>query len=105
MSKSLRRWLWLGAIVIVMALAFYNLRKGAEWQNFSWQAVWLSLKDARPIYLLGALMATYMTYALRAYRWRFFLDPIKKASYWNLFVGHIIGFSAVYLIGRPGEFV
>ncbi len=105
MSKTVRRWLGLGALAIVLALAFYNLSRGDEWQNFSWKTVWVSLKDANPIYLLGAVATTYLTYFLRAYRWRFFLDPLKKSSLWNLFVGQILGFSAVYLIGRPGEFV
>ena len=105
MSKSLQRWLWLGVCVVVLALAFYNLSRGDEWHNFSWRAVWLSVEGANPFYLMGAVAATYITYLLRAYRWRFFLDPIKKASLWNLFVGHILGFSAVYVIGRWGEFV
>lgn len=105
MSKNLRRWLGVGICAIVIVLAFYNLTRGDEWQNFSWQRVWLSLKDANPAYLLCAVAVTYVTYFVRAYRWRFFLDPIKRASLWNLFVGQILGFSAVYLIGRPGEFV
>lgn len=105
MSKNLRRWLGLGICALGLVLAFYNLSRGDEWQTFSWQRVWFSVKDANPFYLLAALAMTYSTYFLRAYRWRFFLDPIKKASLWNLFVGQILGFSAVYLIGRPGEFV
>jgi hypothetical protein len=51
------------------------------------------------------LGVVYVTYVVRAYRWRFFLDPIKKASLWVLFVGQVLGFSSIYLIGRPGEFV
>ena len=105
MSKSLRRWLGLGICALVLVLAFYNLSRGDEWQTFSWRAVWISVSAANPFYLLAALAMTYSTYLMRAYRWRFFLDPIKKASMWNLFVGQILGFSAVYLIGRPGEFV
>jgi glycosyltransferase 2 family protein len=42
---------------------------------------------------------------VRAYRWGFFLNPIKKASFRVLFVGQIIGFGAIYLAGRPGEIV
>lgn len=105
MNKNLRRWLGLGICAAVLTLAFYNLSRGEEWQQFDWAKVWLSVRAAHPVYLLGALFTTYLTYFLRAYRWRFFLDPIKKASLWNLFVGQILGFSAVYLIGRWGEFV
>ena len=70
MSKSLRRWLWLGICAIVLILAFYNLSRGSEWQHFSWKAVWLSLENASPLYLLMAVLATYMTYVVRAYRWK-----------------------------------
>ncbi|HLY61283.1 MAG TPA: lysylphosphatidylglycerol synthase transmembrane domain-containing protein [Terriglobia bacterium] len=105
MNKNLRRWLGLGICAAILALGFYNLSRGEEWKHFDWAKVWLSLRAAQPVYLAGALVATYLTYFLRAYRWRFFLDPIKKASLWNLFVGQILGFSAVYLIGRWGEFV
>ena len=31
--------------------------------------------------------------------------PIKAASLWVLFVGQILGFSSIFLVGRPGELV
>jgi uncharacterized protein (TIRG00374 family) len=105
MSKNLRRWLGVGICAVLLVLAFYNLSRGAEWQNFSWKAVWMSLEHARPLYLLAAVLASYFSYVVRAYRWKFFLDPVKKASVWNLFVGQILGFAGVYLIGRAGELV
>jgi len=105
MKKNLRRWLWLVACVVVVVLAFHNLRRGPEWQSFSWERTWLSLKDANLAYLLAAVAATCTSYLVRAYRWRFFLDPIKKGSLWTLFVGQVLGFAAIYLLGRPGEFV
>src|ERR1019366_7233213 len=40
-----------------------------------------------------------------AIRWRFFMAPIKAASLWVLFVGQILGFSSIFLVGRPGELV
>jgi glycosyltransferase 2 family protein len=97
--------LWLGICAAVLVLAFYNISRGDEWQNFDWAKVWLSVKTAQPVYLAGAIIATYLTYVVRAYRWQFFLDPIKKGSLWNLFMGQILGFSAVYVIGRWGEIV
>ena len=105
MKKSLRRWLWLGVSAVVVGLILYNLSRGGEWRNFRWDRLWASLASARPGYLLAALLATYSSYLVRAYRWGFFLDPIKKASLGVLFTGQILGFSAIYLIGRPGEIV
>lgn len=105
MKKGLRRWLWLSASVAVVGLILYNLSQGGEWSHFSWQGVWTSLVSARPAYLLAAVGATYLSYLVRAYRWGFFLDPIKKASFRVLFAGQILGFGAIYLLGRPGEIV
>jgi glycosyltransferase 2 family protein len=55
--------------------------------------------------LLMALIAVYLTFLVRAIRWRYFLNPIKRASLWVLFVGQVLGFSSIFLVGRPGELV
>ena len=95
----------MGASTVVLALIFYNLRRNPEWRQFDWSRLWESLVNARPGLLLLALAAVYLTYLLRAYRWQFFMKPMKKASLWVLFVGQILGFSSIFLVGRPGEFV
>ncbi len=105
MKSSQRRWLWLGVTAAVLALIVLHLSRSPEWQQFSGQRLWSLLTHARPSYLLAALCATYSSYLLRAYRWQWFLEPIKKASLWVLFAGQILGFSSIYLVGRPGEFV
>jgi hypothetical protein len=105
MRKEHRRWWWLGIGAIIIGLIFYNLSRSPEWRNFQWTRLWALLTGARPGLLLLTLIAIFGTFILRAVRWRFFLSPIKKASLWVLFVGQILGFSSIYLIGRPGEFV
>ena len=105
MRKKHRRWWWLGIGAIVIALIFYNLSRSPEWSNFRWMRLWTLITGASPGPLLVVLIAVFATYFVRAVRWRFFLSPIKKASLWVLFVGQILGFSSIYLIGRPGEFV
>ena len=90
---------------MVLALIFYNLRHNPEWRHFDWNRLWASLVNARPGLLLLALVAVYATYVVRALRWQFFMKPMKKASLWVLFVGQMLGFSSIYLVGRPGEFV
>jgi hypothetical protein len=105
MRKEHRRWWWVGIGAIIIALIFYNLSRSPEWANFQWTRLWALTTGARPGSLLLALIAVFATYLVRALRWRFFLSPIKKASLWVLFVGQILGFSSIYLIGRPGEFV
>jgi uncharacterized protein (TIRG00374 family) len=105
MKNARRRWLWFISSAIVLGLILYNLSRGGEWRNFRWDRVWLSLVRARPGDLLAAVAITYMSYILRAYRWGFFLNPFKKASFRVLFVGQVLGFSSIYLLGRAGEIV
>jgi uncharacterized protein (TIRG00374 family) len=105
MKKAWRRWVWLTVGAIVIVLIFYNLSRSPEWHNFRWDRLWASITGARPSLLLISLLAVYTTYFVRAIRWQFFLNPIKRASLWVLFVGQILGFSSIYLVGRPGELV
>jgi hypothetical protein len=105
MKKEHRRWWWVGVGAVIIALIFYNLSRSPEWANFRWSRLWAVVAGARPSFLLLTLVAVFATYLVRAARWRFFLNPIKKASLWVLVAGQILGFSSIYLIGRPGEFV
>ena len=104
-KKNLRNWIWLGVSTAILALIIYNLRRNPEWRQFNWNRLWASLTSARPGLLLLALATIYTTYIVRALRWQFLMHPIKKGSLWVLFVGQMLGFSSIYLVGRPGEFV
>ncbi len=105
MKKGRRQWIWLAIGAVIIALIFYNLGRSPEWRNFSWERFWASIVDARMGLLAWALATVFATYVVRAYRWQCFMSPIQKASLWVLFVGQVLGFSSIYLIGRPGEFV
>lgn len=104
-KKALRQWIWLGASTIVLALIIFNLRHNPEWRHFDWGRLWASLVSAKPGLLLAALAGVYITYLIRALRWGYLMHPIKKGSLWVLLVGQLLGFSSIYLVGRPGEFV
>lgn len=93
------------ALAAVLILVFWLFSRNPEWRQFSWQQVWSLLIHANPVWLTAAVAFTYASYVIRAYRWKFFLDPLKPASLRVLFTGQILGFSSVYLIGRPGELV
>jgi len=105
MKKNLRRWLWLVFVAIVIGLIFYNLSGSPEWRNFSWRHLWATLSGARPGLLLVVLALVYTSYFLRAYRWRYFMHPIKRASLGVLFAGQVLGFCSIFLVGRVGEIV
>jgi len=105
MRKEHRRrwWVAIGALIIVFI--FYNLSRSPEWANFRWARLWALLTGAKLGPLLLTLIAIFGSYLLRALRWKSFLNPVKKASLWVSFAGQILGFTSIYLIGRPGEFV
>ena len=53
-----------------------------------------------------ALLAVYATYGTRALRWRILMQPVKpNPSLRNLLAATIIGFAAIGVVGRAGEFV
>jgi len=105
MRKEHRRWLWLSIGVIIIVFIIYNLSRSPEWANFRWTRLWALLTGAKPGLLLLALAGVFGSYLFRALRWRSFLSPIKKASLGVLLAGQVLGFSSIYLVGRPGEFV
>ena len=105
MKKAWGRWVWLAVGVVIIALVFYNLSRNPEWRNFRWDSLWRSILGASPGYLLLAIVGVYLSFFMRAVRWEFFMRPIKSASLWVLFVGQILGFSSIFLVGRPGELV
>jgi uncharacterized protein (TIRG00374 family) len=105
MKKAWGRWVWLAVGVVIIALVFYNLSRNPEWHNFRWYSLWRSIVGASPGYLLLAIVGVYLSFFMRAVRWEFFMRPIKSASLWVLFVGQILGFSSIFLVGRPGELV
>lgn len=66
----------------------------------------LSLKQANYLWLLPALLFMFTSHALRAIRWRYFLDHIKKVKVHPLFSALMIGYAANNVFPlRMGEFL
>ncbi len=105
MAKSRRRWLGSALVLLALIWMIHHLAGSATWRQFSAHRLLSLLVHAHPAWLGGAVAGTGLSYVIRAYRWRFFLDPIRRASLWTLLKGQIFGFSAIYLFGRPGELV
>lgn len=91
-------------MVLVAALlwwAWQTWGRAFEWDLFAATLRGLSL----PWLALSGLLAL-ATYLGRALRWRVLIRPQKAhPNLWNLFVGTAIGFTAIVLLGRPGEMV
>src|SRR5689334_10178261 len=74
-------------------------------RNLDWREVGHALSTADPLWLTLAIVLISLLYLVRAFRWGALLKPLVPARLQDLFVATTIGFSAVFLIGRAGEFV
>lgn len=74
-------------------------------RNLDWREVGQRVSSANPYLLVIAVVVVCSTYVVRAFRWRTLLKPLSPARLADLFAATTIGFSAVFLIGRAGEFV
>ncbi|MEN3328307.1 MAG: glycosyltransferase 2 family protein [Acidobacteriota bacterium] len=74
-------------------------------RNLEWAEVGRAVRNADPLLLAAAVLVISAVYFFRAFRWGALLKPLSAARFPDLFAATAIGFSAVFLIGRAGEFV
>jgi len=89
------------ALAAIAWFAWEARREGFESAEF-----WASIRHVnwQWIFVTGALMI--LAYYGRALRWAVMIEPLGcTPSSWNLFKATAIGFTAVVLLGRPGELV
>ena len=99
-QKSYRKYIeFAGLCLLATALLWWFGR------NLNWREVSHRVGSANPYLLIAALAIICLSYGVRAFRWGALLKPLVPARLPDLFVATTIGFSAVFLIGRAGEFV
>ncbi len=94
------------AAVVAAAAAglFFHLRDAAA--GFDWALAGRTFIGIDWWWILISLVPIGASYYGRALRWTVFLKPLKaKPSIANVMSATVIGFSAIALFGRPGEFV
>ncbi len=80
--------------------------RGAQWRDFEWSAFAASFRQLRWDWLLAAACCVFFAHALRVIRWMRLMRPIERnARFMDIFSATVIGFGAVALLGRAGEFV
>jgi len=102
--KSRWKWLTLGALLVLAAV--YLLRSELRKSGFRWSVFVATLTQLDWAWLLAAVGFALSTYYVRALRWAVLLKPVQPhPNIKRLLSATIIGFTAITLLGRPGEFV
>src|SRR5262249_50404534 len=91
-------FLCLAAISIFLIYRFGT--SGFDWSLFV-SSVW----NIQPGWLAASIVATLLTYVVRAVRWQVLLHHLKPVPMGPLISTNVLGFSAIYVFGRPGELV
>jgi uncharacterized membrane protein YbhN (UPF0104 family) len=74
-------------------------------KSFDWSTLTLTFDSIRWLQLALATVLIYGAYITRAFRWSVFMRPTKPATPAQMIPAQFIGFTAVAVLGRLGEFV
>jgi len=96
-----RKSLFLLILAVLAAVVAFRL---SGW-DFDWSLFFSSLWNVHPGWLAASIITTYMTYVTRAFRWQILLNPLKPIRIGTLISATVVGFSAIFVLGRPGELV
>jgi uncharacterized protein (TIRG00374 family) len=103
MRGTVRRFII--ALVVLAALgAFaYQSRHKIHLADFTWKKFIQSVGQANIWLLLLAIIGIYGCYAIRAVRWQRFCRYVGPTTFVNTFTGTVMGFAAIFVLGRAGE--
>lgn len=88
-------------LAILCALVYFQIQ---HWRSFDW-ARFRQASHVDPLHIIAAIAIIYVTYVMRALRWRIFLQPVCKTTTARLVSPTFVGFTGLALLGRPGEFI
>src|SRR4051794_18174887 len=92
--------------LLLMAATLWWLYTIARSQGFHWKTFLATMASLQWHWLLVGCLCAIATYYIRALRWAVLIRPVSPhPGIGRLLSATIIGFTAVTLLGRPGEFV
>jgi len=97
---KLKFWIGVLASIGLLVFLFFTLKIDIP-------KLWATMKSVDPYYLTAAAIANIVFYYIRAVRWRYLMDPIKKdVPVGSLFSAVMVGFMANNILpARIGEFI
>src|SRR5262249_3490762 len=96
MGRKLFILLVLCAIVAIVAY------RASGW-DFNWSLFRTSLSSMKIGWLAASAILPIITYWFRAIRWQILLAPLKTIDVGSLFSITLVGFAAIFVLGRAGE--
>lgn len=99
----MKKKLLIALVLLVLAtLIYFQFR---TWKKFDWQSFKEQTEGVNIGLVLLGVGIIYFDYYLRALRWRILLRPVHQTNSRRLLAPTMIGFTALALLGRPGEFI
>src|SRR6267378_6243106 len=96
-----RKWF---IFLVLCAIATIVAYRAMGWK-FDWALFFSTIRHIRWGWLTLSVAVTVFTFVIRAARWEELLAPIKKVGFGPIFTTTVMGFSAIFLLGRAGELV
>jgi glycosyltransferase 2 family protein len=96
MSRKLLVLLALSLVGVIVAYRVWG------W-DFNWSLFLSSLSGMKAGWLIASILVTMAAYWFRATRWQILLAPLKAVPILPLLSITIVGFSAIFILGRAGE--
>jgi len=103
MRGHLRRLLLALAVLSALVFLAYQLRHRFDLADFTWSKFKFAVGQANPWLILLAVVAIYGCYAVRSLRWQHFSRHFGHSSFLGIYNATLMGFAAIFLLGRPGE--
>ena len=101
-----KSWKWAAGGLLAAGLLAWSLHSQLAAKAFDWSLAVAALTRLQWPWLWLAVVPIFGTYYGRALRWGVFLKPQKEQPCMkNLLVATVIGFTAITLFGRAGDFV
>lgn len=92
-------------LLVAAILAALIVLQVHQWRKFDWAVFREQTEDVNWWLIVGAVVLIHLADALRGLRWAIFLRPVKRVNPLSLIAPQFVGFSALALLGRPGELI
>lgn len=102
-GRLMKKKTLIALVLLVLGTLLYFQFK--TWKKFDWHSFKEQTEDVDIGLILLGTAIIYFDYYLRALRWKILLRPVHQTKASRLLAPTMIGFTALALLGRPGEFI